>query len=199
MNKCFQMVGLLLITLNTVAMNKKNKLAPTKIAIQKTHTIEKKTDRPGFSKREKYLTQEKDNRPGFSKIKKEYLSNIPNTTTTNNVVASQVSISSHSNFNIQESNTWQMQLINAAISKKLLYVKNAIENHRINVNAAPYKGITALHIACADGSLDIVKYLITKNADVNVKDCKGYTPLMYALFEKNEDIVNYLKSKGVTE
>jgi ankyrin repeat protein len=62
-----------------------------------------------------------------------------------------------------------MQLINTTIAKDLSYVKEDIENHNVNVNSAPWQRVTALHITCADGSLDIVKYLIFKKCKYKCK------------------------------
>ncbi len=48
-------------------------------------------------------------------------------------------------------------------------------------------GRTALHYACWNGHLEIVKYLVEdKKMDVNVTDISGFTPLHFVLFEHKD-------------
>ena len=59
------------------------------------------------------------------------------------------------------------------------------------------KGQTALHIACANGHLDIVQYLVTmKGCSVTVENLPGhisiYTPLMLSFVNKHWKIANFL-------
>ncbi len=45
-----------------------------------------------------------------------------------------------------------------------------------DINAQGEYGTTALHIACAWGQLEAVKYLVEKGADLEIKDADGLTP-----------------------
>ena len=55
------------------------------------------------------------------------------------------------------------------------------------------EGQTALHIACANGHLDIVQYLINrKGCSVTVEDVYGHTPLMISLINKHWKMANFL-------
>lgn len=69
-----------------------------------------------------------------------------------------------------------------------------------DVNAQDDNGETALMRACANGKLEIVKYLISKGADVNAKitvgQHKGLTALIGASFGGYLEVVKYLVSKG---
>lgn len=51
---------------------------------------------------------------------------------------------------------------------------------------------TPLHIACEEGNLLIVKFLVENGALLNTKDCLGNTPLHDAVKEGNLNIVRYL-------
>lgn len=53
---------------------------------------------------------------------------------------------------------------------------------------------TALHAACSQVNLDIVKSLINANADVNKKDSNGNTPILVACKNKKYHIVDYILS-----
>ena len=53
----------------------------------------------------------------------------------------------------------------------------------------------ALHIAAADGKLDLVKALVEKGeADAGVRDRWGATPLLEAVKAKHPEVVAYLLS-----
>jgi ankyrin repeat protein len=55
---------------------------------------------------------------------------------------------------------------------------------------------TLLHKAAEYGSLEIVKYLLSRDADINVENILGYTPVIVALENEHTEIVEYLKNKG---
>ena len=57
-------------------------------------------------------------------------------------------------------------------------------------------GSTALHIACQEGRLEIVKCLIENGAMVNAKEYNGSTPLLIAAHEGRLEIVKYLIENG---
>ncbi|KAL3071479.1 hypothetical protein niasHT_031843 [Heterodera trifolii] len=60
-----------------------------------------------------------------------------------------------------------------------------------------YKGIKPLHIASANGHMEIVKFFVEEvKADIETADADGDTALMYALVGQKLDIVRYLNSKG---
>ena len=54
------------------------------------------------------------------------------------------------------------------------------------VDAADYDGRTALHLACAAGSISTTHYLLGAMADVEVRDRWGKPPLIDALWTSNE-------------
>ena len=63
----------------------------------------------------------------------------------------------------------------ACESGNLPYVKKLID--ATNMNEKDENGKTPLHIVCIPGWIQLVTYLIGKNADVNATDARGQTPL----------------------
>eukprot|EP00123_Amoebidium_parasiticum_P010521 comp20160_c0_seq1/m.24950 comp20160_c0_seq1/g.24950 ORF comp20160_c0_seq1/g.24950 comp20160_c0_seq1/m.24950 type:complete len:969 (-) comp20160_c0_seq1:35-2941(-) len=55
---------------------------------------------------------------------------------------------------------------------------------------------TALHMAAAEGHIDVVKFLLSHGAEVNIVDRWGHTPLKNALDNHHKDIVALLTQKG---
>ena len=51
-----------------------------------------------------------------------------------------------------------------------------------DINAKTSNGVTLLHRACIDGTLDAVKYLCENNAQVNARNMEGNTPLISCIF-----------------
>ncbi|XP_068606881.1 protein phosphatase 1 regulatory subunit 12C isoform X2 [Brachionichthys hirsutus] len=59
-------------------------------------------------------------------------------------------------------------------------------------------GITALHQACIDGSMDMVSFLLDRNANVNQVDSEGWTPLHVAASCGYPDIADFLLQRGAS-
>ncbi|XP_054897382.1 protein phosphatase 1 regulatory subunit 12C isoform X1 [Poeciliopsis prolifica] len=66
------------------------------------------------------------------------------------------------------------------------------------INCSNADGITALHQACIDGSIEIVIFLLEHGADVNQVDSEGWTPLHVASSCGYPDIVEFLLQKGAS-
>jgi ankyrin repeat protein len=72
--------------------------------------------------------------------------------------------------------------------------KQALETGSLHVDVGDYDLRTALHLACSNGYLPIVKLLVEKfEANHNVRDRYNGTPLADAIREKHPDVVSYLK------
>ncbi|KAM3864686.1 protein phosphatase 1 regulatory subunit 12C [Diretmus argenteus] len=66
------------------------------------------------------------------------------------------------------------------------------------MNCANADGITALHQACIDGSLEMVVFLLAQGANVNQVDSEGWTPLHVAASCGNLEITDFLLQKGAS-
>ncbi|XP_051241542.1 protein phosphatase 1 regulatory subunit 12C isoform X2 [Dicentrarchus labrax] len=66
------------------------------------------------------------------------------------------------------------------------------------INCSNADGITALHQACIDGSMEIVSFLLERNANVNQVDSEGWTPLHVAASCGYRDIVDFLLQRGAS-
>jgi ankyrin repeat protein len=53
-----------------------------------------------------------------------------------------------------------------------------------------------LHVACAGGEIELVKYLIDNDMDVDDEDCENLTPLHYACIFSHAEIVKMLIKAG---
>lgn len=53
-------------------------------------------------------------------------------------------------------------------------------------------GLTALHFAVSMGNMEIVKWLLKKDANINAQTLEGDSPLMVAIYRRLDDIAEYL-------
>ncbi|XP_057318381.1 putative ankyrin repeat protein RF_0381 [Microplitis mediator] len=76
-----------------------------------------------------------------------------------------------------------------------------IDDNGVDVNAALENngfitGETALHLAAATGTKEIIKLLLDNNANINAKNIKGITPIISAVEAKNDDAMDVLMEHG---
>jgi ankyrin repeat protein len=69
-------------------------------------------------------------------------------------------------------------------------------SRKADVNARDLSGYTALHQACFDGLLDMVRLLVDSKADIESKDNRGVTPLLAAVIPGHVSIVRFLLERG---
>ena len=65
-----------------------------------------------------------------------------------------------------------------------------------NISSHNQDGRTALHVACREGHVETVQYLLHQGASVHVKDRNGVTPLLDAVKEKHSSIIGLLMESG---
>jgi ankyrin repeat protein len=65
-----------------------------------------------------------------------------------------------------------------------------------DTRAALSDGWTALHIACKQGEMGVLKRLLHYGGDMNAADGKGQTPLSLAEEFGHNDIVIFLRERG---
>ncbi|KAI8647158.1 asparaginase-domain-containing protein [Parasitella parasitica] len=66
----------------------------------------------------------------------------------------------------------------------------------INLNCVDYDGRVPLHVACREGHLRIVEYLLLHGAAIHVRDQSGHTPLFDAVVQKRAEVVKILRQAG---
>jgi len=87
-------------------------------------------------------------------------------------------------------------LCSAAQRKDLASLRDIVASGG-DVNAADYDGRTALHVACAQGQLAVVKYLLSRTkVKVNCVDKQGRTPLYDAILGLHAAVTMKMLSEG---
>lgn len=74
--------------------------------------------------------------------------------------------------------------------KELSEIINDDTIHFINIPNS--SGVTGLMYASKNNRLDIVKYLLSINADINIKSTNGFSALTFAISKKNKEVYSYL-------
>ena len=62
-----------------------------------------------------------------------------------------------------------------------------------NVNLKDFRGNSALHMACANGHIEMVKYLLdVLHCEINIKNTSESTPLSWAALNGQKEVVKIL-------
>ncbi|MEI8124437.1 MAG: ankyrin repeat domain-containing protein [Parachlamydiaceae bacterium] len=86
--------------------------------------------------------------------------------------------------------------IHAATRKQSLTVVKTLVDHGASVDQK--QGLFSdvrqapMHIAAINGSIDIIEFLLSKEADPNIQDSNGDTPLHYAVINNQQAVVSLL-------
>lgn len=75
--------------------------------------------------------------------------------------------------------------------KSLLFLIDKNKD-KIDVNIRNIHGNTALHYACKNNFIEIVKILLSNNADISIKNCGCLNPLLLAIKEDCKNIIDIL-------
>lgn len=76
-------------------------------------------------------------------------------------------------------------------------VKFLVESENVDVNAVNKYGYTALAFASMNSNENIVRYLLSKDANINVRDVEdGFTPLNLASFNGQIDMIKLFIDNG---
>jgi len=86
----------------------------------------------------------------------------------------------------------QITLWDAAADGNLELCKKRLANSWTKINAQDAHGKTAMHEACRWGHLEVVKYLVSKNADPKLTTKEGTTVLHLAALNGHDLLVEYL-------
>lgn len=66
----------------------------------------------------------------------------------------------------------------------------------IDVNAKTQVGLTALHLVCMNGDIEICRTLLRYDADIRAKTADESTPLHTAIFNCNTHLAELLIKQG---
>ena len=97
--------------------------------------------------------------------------------------------------NAEEMLTFDEYYLECARFGELKDLKEAMKeaDKSFDVNIKDFRGNTALHMACANGHIEMVKYLInTLHVDINIKNSSNNTPLGWAALNGQKEIVKIL-------
>jgi ankyrin repeat protein len=71
-------------------------------------------------------------------------------------------------------------------------VKDLIQNHNANINYQTFYGRTPLMLSVASNKLDVIDFLLKKNANADIEDINGDSAFSIAKFFKNKSSLNKL-------
>lgn len=87
-------------------------------------------------------------------------------------------------------------MLNHAVVSGDIKKIDTLKSYGADLSAINYDNRTALHIACAEGKLDVVKHLLINGAAVHIRDRYDRTPLMEAISNDRHDIIKLLMKCG---
>lgn len=87
-------------------------------------------------------------------------------------------------------------LLDSASSGDLARVQEILTSKKVQVNDGDYDRRRPLHLAAAEGRVEVVKFLLTQGADANAEDRWGNTALDDALAAKHDNVISVLRQVG---
>lgn len=87
-------------------------------------------------------------------------------------------------------------MVNSAVLSGDISKVNNLKGYGANLSAENYDRRTALHVACCEGNLEVVRYLLQNGAAVHIRDRYDRTPLMDAILNDNYEIIRLLLKCG---
>ena len=99
----------------------------------------------------------------------------------------------------EENLTLEEYYLECARFGELDNLKEAMKDAKkdFNVNLVDFGGNTALHLASANGFIDVVRYLVNElHCNINAKNKSLSTPLSWAAFNGQRAVVEFLLEKG---
>lgn len=83
-------------------------------------------------------------------------------------------------------------MINSAVLTGDISKINNLKSYGADLSGVNYDNRTALHIACCEGNMEIIKYLLLNGVSVHIRDRYDRTPLMEAISNDLHDIIQIL-------
>ncbi|XP_029055765.1 L-asparaginase isoform X2 [Osmia bicornis bicornis] len=87
-------------------------------------------------------------------------------------------------------------MLNAAVVDRDVVKLEALKEYGADISQGNADGRTALHIACCEGDLKIVRCLLRMGADVHITDRFGRTPLIDAIECDHHEVIKLLMQCG---
>ncbi|XP_062555287.1 L-asparaginase isoform X2 [Armigeres subalbatus] len=87
-------------------------------------------------------------------------------------------------------------MVNSAVLSGNISKLNNLKGYGANLSAENYDRRTALHVACCEGNLEVVQYLLQNGAAVHIRDRYDRTPLMDAILNDHYEIIRLLIKCG---
>jgi len=75
-------------------------------------------------------------------------------------------------------------------------IKSRIKSGELNPFVETINGLTPLHLACIQGSLNAVKFLVKLGVDINATSKIGRTPVQECIFHGHVDCMDELLKNG---
>ncbi|XP_055589321.1 L-asparaginase isoform X2 [Uranotaenia lowii] len=87
-------------------------------------------------------------------------------------------------------------MINTAVLAGDIGKLNNLKSYGANLSAENYDHRTPLHVACSEGNLEVVQFLLQNGAAVHIRDRYDRTPLMDAILNDQHQIIRLLIKCG---
>lgn len=72
----------------------------------------------------------------------------------------------------------------------------ALLSHGADIDATDQEGLSPIHLAAINGSVEMMKFLLERGADVNRPFVAGVTPLEYAVAGQRTELTAFLCERG---
>lgn len=96
----------------------------------------------------------------------------------------------------QLGNTLFPAMVNASVIANDIQKVDVLKGYGADLSAVNYDRRTALHVAAAEGNVDMVRHLLLNGAAVHIRDRYDRTPLLEAISHDNHEIIKLLMKCG---
>ncbi|CDW91599.1 ankyrin repeat-containing protein [Stylonychia lemnae] len=95
-----------------------------------------------------------------------------------------------------QGNQIELKIMRSLKDQNYILAEHLMKKHKFNLNFRDSKGNDYLNLAAQLGQPDIIRLLLSKNADANTINKQGNTPLHYALINQNTAVEDLLLKNG---
>ncbi|KAK7868259.1 hypothetical protein R5R35_000657 [Gryllus longicercus] len=87
-------------------------------------------------------------------------------------------------------------IVNSAVMRRSVPKLSSLREYGLDLTAANADGRTPLHVACCEGSVEVVEFLLLRGANVHMKDRFDNTPLLNAIYFDHHEVIKILVKCG---